>query len=890
VGDKKLKGMGIAEEDKRSLPMQAFIGGNKSCQPDHSAESALDEFRISDVARYAGAFTPSRRPCEVDEHTRALFHFDNEHHGVHESDDRFVAGHLFCELPRQSENAVLEVLADGKIEHREVAVKPRAAEELFEANRAEHRLTVTRPFRPLPDPRFVEYRERRVERVVARPDDRFDLDVGGDFEPWMRSVTFEHAEGNAAAAALLPHWRANDNVVPFSVQSFRETLAPRAASDEERAFEAFKYALQTTNYYDAHYCETLPKRHRPRVSYTFVKALNIYPFDQCGPLNFTLRKLFLPVGISSNDAPGTHHQFEQAFYRGSWRLFDLSPRLFWLNRDNTTVVGHRGLDEDPYLKIRQGGDACAWLRGRKGRASFGTAERPHDMSFFLRPGECASLCWQNEGRWFEVTGNREPIPLAKIPPYFGNGAIVYTPPPEADAPQAQAAQGGAAEFDNLAQGPDGLHAKNPEGPASLTYRAQSPYIFSDLRVTGRYAAKEAGNITLSLSFDDGKSWTPVWHSPDATGEIAANPRDQVTARYAYWLKLELAAGSQATVRDLKVRSTLVCSPLALPGKLSLGKNRISFVPGAPASPIRTTCRWVERYRTDLGVSLNSISFYLNSDEAHRNFFVVAPDGELPVSVTVTGRRFSGSVSLEGLPASARGGSAFGGGWSSKPGKRQIRLTDAAKTTTAQFVVKADRSKAGDICAFDVVVQGQETARRVPVLVLVGEAALAREAEKADAVTGAVALNDLPEASGGKLMAFSGSGTLGFDVAAPQAGKYALWLRARWVPESSTDMTLAVGEAKPRKLHATAMIGFTDWTDPHRAHTKMFAHFGEAFGHWSWYRVPDLELPQGKHRLTLGAEAGSSFDAVVLLPQNDVMDRAAMNLFQNWNFAPWDNPF
>ena len=901
VGDKKLKGMGITEDDKRSLPMQAFIGGDEGCRKELSAEAALDEFRISDVARYADAFTPLRQDFEVDEHTRALFHFDNEHHGVHDSDDRFVYGHLFCELPPQSESAVLELLADGKVERHEVAVKPRASDEVFEANRAERRLTVTRPFRPLPDPRFVEYRERRVERVVTGPGDHFDLDVGGDFEPWMRSVTFEHAESGAAASTPLAHWRANDNVVPFSAKSFRETLASHATSDEERAFEGFKYALQVTNYYDGNYCETLPKRHRPSVAYTFVKAVNIYPFNQCGPLNFTLRKLFLPVGISSNDAPGTHHQFEQAFYRGSWRLFDLSPRQFWLNRDNTTVVSRRGLEDDPYLKIRQSGDACAWLRGIKGQASFGTAERPHDMSFLLRPGERASLSWQNEGRWFEVTGNRQPIPLAKIPPYFGNGAIVYAP----------VAQGDAAQLDNLvletlADGSRCLRAKDPARPAVLVYRARCPYIISDLHVTGQYAAKEAGAVALLLSFDDGKSWAPAWRSSDSSGEIAANPRDQVTARYAYWLKLELAAGSQATVRDLKVRSTLVCSPLALPGKLSLGKNHISFV-GAPASPVRTTCRWVERYRTNLGVSLNSISYYLNSDEAHRNLFIVAPGGELLLDVTVMGSGLSGSVSLEGLPA----------GWSSKPGKRQIALTDPGKTTTAQFVVQANGSRAGDIHAFDVVLRGQAMDRRVPVQVLVGDAALAREAERPDAiflpprpagtaglnaghaapavgakrpVSGAATVNDLAEASGGKVMGFTGRGALGFDLTAPQAGHFALWLRARWEPERNTNLTLAVDGSKPRDLRAMAMIGFTDWTDPRRAHTKMFAHFGEPFGHWSWYRVPDVQIPAGKHRLTLGADAGASFDALAVLPQNDLMDRSAMNLFQNWNFAPWDNPF
>ena len=103
------------------------------------------------------------------------------------------------------------------------------------------------------------------------------------------------------------------------------------------------------------------------------------------------------------------------------------------------------------------------------------------------------------------------------------------------------------------------------------------------------------------------------------------------------------------------------------------------------------------------------------------------------------------------------------------------------------------------------------------------------------------------------------------------------------------LTLTIDGGTPRGLRVASMIGFSDWTSPSEANTKMFAHFGEQYGHWSWYRIPDVRLTPGKHRLTLGAAAGAQFDAMLLLPQNAVMDRAAMNLFQNWNYAPWRNP-
>ncbi len=863
-GDKKSKGIGIMENDTRSMPMQAFIGGDKGWSERYAAEAVLDEFRISDVARYTEDFTPSRQEFQVDANTRVLFHLENERDGVHDSDDAFVRGHLGSELPDQEQNVPLEILEDEKIERQMVLVKPHASDDLFEANRASNRMTVTRSFRKLADPRFVEYRERQAEYTVRRMEDSLTINVEGDLDPLMRSVTFKSADEDSAETTLLPRWRANDNVVPFSVADIAATLGSQAKSDAEKAHEVFNYTLETTNYYDAHFCETLPTHHRSRVSYTLLKALNIYAFDQCGPMNHMLRKLFLAAGISSSNASGTHHQFEQAFYDGGWRLFDLSSRLYWLERDNATALSRRGMEEDLYLKMRQGGDPNAWFRGRRTRATFGSAERPHNMDFPLSSGENISFCWHNEGRWFERTGDRNPIPLAKIPPSFGNGAIVYEPN----------SAGENTILDNMELLNDGLSVlrpKDPAKPASLTYRAQCPYIFSDAQVSGSFSAQKPDAVKLSLSFDEGKNWTEVWSNKSNSGKIEADLLEHVTARYGYWLKLTFAPEHNSEVTDLKVRTTFVASPLALPGKLSLGENRISFVGGPVSAPVKTTCRWLERHKSDLGVSLNSISYYMDGDQAHRNVFVASPDGECSVSVALQGEPFRGEISLEGLPD----------GWASVPGKQSAE--------TAEFALKPENAVQGEIRGFRIVMQEDEHERRIPAQVLVAESPLVSEAENADEVMGGAMAAILPEASGGKIMSFDGDGNLQFNLANQRDGKYALWLRARWEPGSSTNMTLQIDESEVRKLHAQAMIGFTDWTDPRSANTKMFAHFGEQYGHWSWYRIPDVALEAGSNRLTLGARNGARFDALVLLPQNPVMDRAAMNLFQNWNYAPWDNP-
>ena len=70
---------------------------------------------------------------------------------------------------------------------------------------------------------------------------------------------------------------------------------------------------------------------------------------------------------------------------------------------------------------------------------------------------------------------------------------------------------------------------------------------------------------------------------------------------------------------------------------------------------------------------------------------------------------------------------------------------------------------------------------------------------------------------------------------------------------------------------------------------MFGHFGGQYGHWSWYRVGDVELKAGEHRPALTAGKGARRDTLLLLPQTPSIDRVASHLLENSDYAPWDNP-
>ena len=865
-------GIGITGADKRSLPMQAFIGGqmhSKVWPKGEAAEAVLDEFRISDLVRYSVSFSPPLEEFVSDGHTRALWHFDHERHGVHGNDDGFVRSYLGCELQPQSDTAVLEILAGTAVERREVVVRPYAPDTLFEANRGEKRLHESNPFRAMPDPRFVEHRKRTIERTLTGGDDDFSLEVGGDLEPLMCGVSFARAN-SSAKTTLLPRWRANDNVVPFSFDTIGRTLATTATSDAEKAIEVMRYVNSSTSYYDAHYCETMPGgKHRSRVSYTMLKHLNIYPYDQCGPLNHTLRKIYLAAGISSNNASGTHHQFQQAYFNGSLRLFDLSSRMYWLDRDNVTVLSLRGVGEDPQCKLRQPGNLNSFYPGRPSRATFGRAERPHNMDFPLRPGERASVGWVNEGGWFEKTGQREPIPIARIPPFYGNGAIVYQPVPEGDA----------AVLENAVIAGPTVRAEDSSKPARLIYRAFSPYILTGARVTGTFSAKSAGAITVSVSSNQGKRWTELWRSPTASGGLDLDLREQVSAYYAYWLRVELAPEVEAQLSGLTVRTVFLNSALSLPGKLRRGANRIRFVAAKPSVPIRTTCSWIERQTTDLGISLNTVSYYNLDYARHRNLLVMAPGAEETLTVSLMGRKLTGRVALE-VPA---------GGLAVSPAEREITVNGAAERASGEFRLALPNTPEGTILALDVVVREGERDRRVPVEILAVRAALVREAEQADEISGDASIIDIPDVSGGKAVSLGGTGYLAFDITAPTAGPNALWVRARWEFGSRSVLRFKLGDGKVREVKTHRMIGFRDWTGHRRAFTKGYVHYPEKAEHWAWYRIPDIELAAGEHRLVLTAGAGAHVDVLLLLPQTPAVDRAAMNLFHNWNYAPQQSP-
>ncbi len=890
------EGVGIAPGDRRSIPMQLVFGGDLMFERD-SARVYMDELRISDIVRYSGDFEPELREYELDEHTRALFHFENTCRGTHYGDDRVIeVFHTHPEQPLR-ETAPLERIEGGKLYSESVSVAPYARDELFEKNRAGNNTDRKLPETLHPDPRFVEYRPCYCRRIVSDTSEQPALEVKGDLSPLMRWEAFSRAEDDDAGDTKVPRWRANDNVVPFTYESLCNTLAPGVRDDTELAEKVFSYCMDVTRYFNASMIgEEIYGRPLP-VRYHLIRMLNIYYSHQCGPLNYPLRKLFILKGISSNDYVGTGHQYQQAHFKGGWRLFDMSKRLYWLDRDNESIIGVRDVHEDPWLMVRDSGNHKAFIPGRPHSARFPDNPQPyfdkapslneyryplkprvpHRIEMKLRGGEKVWMGWHNEGLWMRRNRKGRPLHPGFVPPAYGNGAVSYE----------LVKDGGAAnltnfDFHTTAYG--GFLTPAGNGNAELRYSMLCPYVLAGLLINGSWEGVPKGKLSISLSIDGGANFESVWCNDSESGDIDLDISDRIAGRYDYVLRLKADAGCETgRIEGLHIRSPFVCSHLSLPGRLKRGRNRIEMVGGPVEKPVTAELAWTERHLSKLGIQMPGLSYYDPAGDYHRNLLIVKPGERRKLDVELLGRKMSGTVTLEGLPES----------WLQGPAEIET-VKKEGESAGVSFDIQVPDMPEGEMRSFKVRVNdGSVEPRLAEGILLIGRTALVRGAEDAPIKDGNLEIRKDAALHGGAKVQFNGSGKLGFNLKAPEKGRYAAWLRMRRIKDTENALTLRVGDQAGRRINLH--LKPCDWGNSERANTKMTSYErnlpDKGTSHWGWYRIADIELDaEAEESMVVEAEEGMELDALAVVPQTEEMGLAMMNLTQNWNFMPWDRPF
>ena len=337
-----------------------------------------------------------------------------------------------------------------------------------------------------------------------------------------------------------------------------------------------------------------------------VKMLNVYGYSICNNDGTITMDLYRTAGLKVRYGYPAGHVAPEVFYDERWHLLDSDQSMYFLLPDNRTIAGDEDVahdhdlvkrvhsysvnfPDDPFLD-----EFCAsayFYEGRRGGQY--SSKIKHTMDLTLRPGE--ALEWgfaRKEGRKFYAhgSGDLRNIVSAAAGRLVYNGRWIYTPPLHSAAARRVHSQEGVSW--GTRPGEPAVRPSAAGAPGHVVWKIAAPYVLVGGSARAEIALGETDRTELSLSFDDGKTWTKVenWAKEGSANgvmtadldpwfphQIRGRPRDEA-ARYSYLLRLTLLAGANPERMGLKaltIENVLQMAPLSLP-ELELGENKIAY--------------------------------------------------------------------------------------------------------------------------------------------------------------------------------------------------------------------------------------------------------------------------------------------------------------------------
>ena len=557
-------------------PVELWLGGSwrsgrvsGHVNPDFPfMPGAADLLRVSCGVRYAADFTPATNfACDAD--TCALFGFDRELDGVTAHGPGFIPG---------SYRALTDVLnhtftCEGReLRYYSKCVSPR------------------NDFTKLLDNHVYKKIPREAEAKLARRAEvkRFTLKAGDtvaiDCPKGVVTDYIEYVNDGTAPLAYPLLYREGD-IDPRSFGDIADTLVATCRTDREKTDKIFNFVMLASNYSQNHLATFRPGSDVPRcVEYDALMMLNAYCGFECGPLNNMAANLFACSGnCPSSQTAGYGHSFEQVFYDGKNRIYDLSARKFFPAMDNETVACLSDADREFGVLARWGGRVGGFCRNGSRGHHVQTPAYQEKCGMVLRPGErfrlwrlnngyCNDLqinsCWPGNQRtttrptcFFKsdiaaecrakprknanVYGVKDDdlARLDRFFPEFVNGFLVFDGKPTAANPAFSQASAEGFVY----------HVKSCYPVVHAEYRAETA----------------AGTAALELSTDFGKTWYAL--PQNAAGTAVVDYPVRARLDYLVRVKAPMAAVARfAAVTEVQANRRI------LPGELKAGKNTLCF--------------------------------------------------------------------------------------------------------------------------------------------------------------------------------------------------------------------------------------------------------------------------------------------------------------------------
>ena len=552
----------------------------------------IDLLRISSTLRYDKNFTPARE-FTCDEDTRALYDFNRSFTGF--------SGGGICRMLGTYDSP--QNILDSKIEYdgKMIQYFPAELPEMYDPDKMVCR--VNYPELPVRDD-VLAARKTVKKTFTMKPGETKTIEL--DKAPYMDYIEFS-ADNKITRHPIL----VNDGEIDCrSFGDIARTLNTGNTTELEKMYRIFNFMIFASDYFTSHQIDfPAHSDSSMRATSMALTMLNIYCGFNCGPLNDMLANIF----TCSASAPATRtfgfgHSFQQVFYGGKNRLYDLSAQRFFPTESLEEAASLEDAEFSPNV-LRAIGTSTDPRRHTFGpdhyirlTTKMKVLQEPgfqKRVAYDLRPGESMRIYFNNAGLFNDLQ-------TFVYKSYFKHMRAVND---IKDAKDSEAVivdfnkkvrnKGRSKVFQSQRIFPhysnaflkfDGKPAKN--NPAfgkfsadSFCYKVEMPYTIT----SAIYKATSNGKaVPLSISTDGAKTF----HKLPLDENGAAVLDYEVRARHGYWIKIEK---SVADIDNFSAITAVMLNSRVQTGKLRKGTNNLKFDADSK-HPVKVTVQ----YRVDDG--------------------------------------------------------------------------------------------------------------------------------------------------------------------------------------------------------------------------------------------------------------------------------------------------
>jgi hypothetical protein len=425
---------------------------------------------------------------------------------------------------------------------------------------------------------------------VARLDGRYRLDVGGGGPPAMAFIA---ARGPVEDLQVKINGRGDC----LDGREIVQEIHPNPEGGRALAEAVWRYAARTTYPMPLHPTDDLGE-FMSSYGYGFSSTLSAMALVRLwGHAGLPARRVYL--------SGEKGYAIAEAYYGNEWHAFDLADRSYYVDPSNLSVPSASELVSRPQLVSS---NSNAEGDGPAGEPAIETADEKYVgagtsynlggitferlMRISLARGEILLRTLRPEGRW---------APSPREPYNYTNALLAFLP----DFREAGAMEG-FSSVDNFILDGGALVPEDPAAPASIEYRARSPYVIVESKLAVRAGDELLGRLSALLSTDDGETWKEVpldslTGAADLTPYLVPGPQEPGTAyetlrrSFGFKIHLELAPaadGERDGIESLSVLTWTQVNPALLP-VLQTGANEVEIKCTSWSDGASASIGWIE---------------------------------------------------------------------------------------------------------------------------------------------------------------------------------------------------------------------------------------------------------------------------------------------------------